>query len=183
MSDFKKNPQPHCTRDPRIFRSEAPPQCWRWISAPTSKDCHSHFSTSQLVTLEWVVRTVKKITPSQSKEPINLTLLPDWPFQQIIMGLFHVGNHACTERLTGWLILYHLSHDKLMTQGLLRFAETYFKPTAPLKNSAVMVTHTSHPFHSNSFYKTGLLNASYNLSLTHNPMVKQSSLSNQPRES
>ena len=70
-----------------------------------------------------------------------------------------------------------------MPQGLFRFAKTYFKPTAPPKNSSAMVGHPSYPFHSNSFYTTRLLNTGYYLSLTHNPMVKQSSLSNQPKES
>ena len=45
-----------------------------------------------------------KIAPSQTKEPINLTQSPDWPFQQIVMDLFYVGNHgywACADRLTG----------------------------------------------------------------------------------
>ena len=70
-----------------------------------------------------------------------------------------------------------------MPQGLFRFAETYFKPTAPLKHSAAMVGHPSHPFHSNSFYKTGPSNTGYHLSLTHNWKIKQSSLSNQPKES
>ena len=45
-----------------------------------------------------------------------------------------------------------------MPQSLFLFAETNFKPMVPLKNSAVMVCHPSHPFHSNSFYTTGLLN-------------------------
>ena len=45
-----------------------------------------------------------KIDPSQPKEPINSTPSPDWPFQQIVMDIFHVGNHeylACTDKLTG----------------------------------------------------------------------------------
>ena len=53
-----------------------------------------------------------KIAHSQPKEPINLTPSPDWPFQQIIIALFYVGNHgylACADRLTIWLILYHFS--------------------------------------------------------------------------
>ena len=41
-----------------------------------------------------------KTAPSQPKEPINLTPSPDWPFQQIAMDFFHVGNHgylACAD--------------------------------------------------------------------------------------
>ena len=62
-----------------------------------------------------------KIASRQTKEPINLTQSPDWPFQQIVMDLFYVGNHGyllCADRLTGWLILYHLSHRQAKHQGL-----------------------------------------------------------------
>ena len=44
-----------------------------------------------------------KIAPSQPREPITLTPSPDWPFQQIVMDLFHVGNQtylAWADRLT-----------------------------------------------------------------------------------
>ena len=45
-----------------------------------------------------------KIAPRQTKEPINLTQSPDWPFQQIVMDLYYIGNHgylAYADRLTG----------------------------------------------------------------------------------
>ena len=54
-----------------------------------------------------------KIAPSQSREPITLTVSPDWPFQQIVLDLFHVGGQtylACADSLTGWLIIHHLNH-------------------------------------------------------------------------
>ena len=127
-----------------------------------------------------------KIAPSQTKEPINLTQSPDRPFQQIVMDLFYVRNHgyiACADRLTGWLILYHCSHGQVnasMRQGLS--AETFFKVMAPLKNSAVMVDHPSHPSHSHSTYETGLLNTDCYQPPTHNLMVGQSLLSSQPGE-
>ena len=63
-----------------------------------------------------------KVAPSQTKEQINLTQSPDWPFQQIVMDLFYVGNHvylAYADRLTGWLILYHLSHGQANTSRLI----------------------------------------------------------------
>ena len=52
-----------------------------------------------------------KIAPSQPKEPLILTPSPEWPFQQVVMDLFHVelsSYLACADRFTGWLILYHL---------------------------------------------------------------------------
>ena len=62
------------------------------------------------------------IAPSQPKEPLILTPSPEWPFQQVVMDLFHVDLSsyiACADRLTGWLILYHLnptaSSEKVIT--------------------------------------------------------------------
>ena len=55
--------------------------------------------------------TCATITPSQPWEPITITPALEWPFQQIVMGIFHIGHIAylaCADRLTGWLILYHL---------------------------------------------------------------------------
>ena len=52
------------------------------------------------------------IAPSQPREPLILTPSPEWPFQQVVMDLFHVDQYtylACADRLTGWLILYHFS--------------------------------------------------------------------------
>ena len=45
-----------------------------------------------------------RIAPSQPREPITLTVSPDWPFQQIVLDLFHAGGQtylACADRLTG----------------------------------------------------------------------------------
>ena len=55
--------------------------------------------------------TCIRISPSQPKEPIVITESPDWPFQKIALDLFFVEEHAylvCADRLTGWLMLYHL---------------------------------------------------------------------------
>ena len=44
-----------------------------------------------------------KIAPSQPKEPLILTPSPEWPFQQVVMDLFHVESStylACAARLT-----------------------------------------------------------------------------------
>ena len=71
-----------------------------------------------------------KIAPYQTKEPINLTQSPDWPFQQIVMDLFYVGNHgylACADRLTGWLILYYLSHGQANASRLISVCRDIFQ--------------------------------------------------------
>ena len=50
------------------------------------------------------------IAPSQPRKPIILTRSSDWPFQLIVMDLFHIGDHAylaCADRLTDRLILGH----------------------------------------------------------------------------
>ena len=71
-----------------------------------------------------------KIAPSQTKEPINLTQSPDWPFQQIVMDLFYVWNRgylACADRLTGWLILYHLRHGQANAPRIISICRDIFQ--------------------------------------------------------
>ena len=211
--DFKKNTQPHCTWDPWILGSEAPPQCWRWISAPWTKNCqhakilwslHSthlrdvgmkaranksdywHGMNASIRNTRVGCTFCSKIAPSQPKEPINLTPSPDWPFQQIVMDLFLVGNHeylACADRLTGWLILYHLSHGQANASRLISICwdifQTYGTPEELSSDGGP--PFTSLPF--KQFLHDWPLNTGYHLSLTHNSVVKQSSLSNQPKES
>ena len=71
-----------------------------------------------------------KIAPSQTKEPINPTQSLDWPFHQIVMDLFYVGNHgylACANRLTGWPILYHLTHGQANASRLISICRDIFQ--------------------------------------------------------
>ena len=71
-----------------------------------------------------------KFAPTKTKEPINLTQYPDGPFQQIVMDLFYVGNHgylACADRLTGWLILYHLSNGQANASRLISICRDIFQ--------------------------------------------------------
>ena len=46
------------------------------------------------------------------------------------MDLFYVGNHgylACADRLTGWLILYHLSHRQANASRLISICRDIFQ--------------------------------------------------------
>ena len=82
-----------------------------------------------------------KVAPSQPKEPAHFTPSLDWPFQQIVTDLFHVWNHgylACTDRLTGWLILFYLSHRKATASRLISICQNISNLWHPLRNSAVM---------------------------------------------
>ena len=38
--------------------------------------------------------SVEVTAPSQPQEPITLTPSPEWPFQQIVMDIFHVSHVA-----------------------------------------------------------------------------------------
>ena len=63
-------------------------------------------------------------------EPIILTQSPDWPFQQIVMDLFHTGDHtylACADRLIGWLILYCLKPGHVTTTKLMSIYKQLFQ--------------------------------------------------------
>ena len=71
----------------------------------------------------------RTVCSSQPREPITLTP-SDWPFQQIVMDLFYIGNHgylASIDRLTGWLILYHLSHKKTKASRLISICQDIFQ--------------------------------------------------------
>ena len=70
------------------------------------------------------------IAPSQPREPITMTPSPEWPFQQIVMDIFHVGHVtylACADRLTGWLILYHLKPGHATTSKLMSICRQLFQ--------------------------------------------------------
>ena len=71
-----------------------------------------------------------KIAPSQPREPITLTVSPDWPFQQIVLDLFHVGGQtylACADRLTGWLIMHPLNHRQANASRLTSICRDIFQ--------------------------------------------------------
>ena len=70
------------------------------------------------------------ITHSQPREPLILTQSPDWPFRQIVMYLFYIGDHTylvCADRLTGWLILYCLEPGHATTTKLMSICQQLFQ--------------------------------------------------------
>ena len=74
--------------------------------------------------------TCATIVPSQPWEPIIMTPAPKRPFQQIVMDIFHVGRvayHACADRLTDWLILYHLKPSHATTSKLMSICRHLFQ--------------------------------------------------------
>ena len=78
------------------------------------------------------------ITPSQPRESIILTQSPDWPFQQIVMDLFYVGDHvylACADRLTGCLILYRLEPDHITKSKLMSICRQLFQAPEELSTN------------------------------------------------
>ena len=71
-----------------------------------------------------------KIATSRLREPITLTSPPDWPFQQVVMDLFHVGNQtylACADRLTGWFIIHHWNHRQANASRLISICRDIFQ--------------------------------------------------------
>ena len=66
--------------------------------------------------------TCTTIVPNQPWEPIIMTPAPEWPFQQIVMNIFHICHIAylaCADRLTSWLILHHLKPGHATTSKLM----------------------------------------------------------------
>ena len=69
-------------------------------------------------------------SPSNPKEPIIFTPSPEWPFQHIVMDLCYVGHHTylvCADRLTGWLIIYHLKPNQAKAEKLITICRSLFE--------------------------------------------------------
>ena len=79
---------------------------------------------------------------SQPQKPITITPSLEWLFQQIVMDIFqvsHIAYLACADRLSDWLILYHLKPghatiSKLMSNCRQMF-QTYCTPDKPCTNA------------------------------------------------
>ena len=117
------------------------------------------------------------IAPSQLQEPIILTRSPDWPFQQIVMDLFHTGDYtylACTDRLTGWFISYCLEPVHATTTKLMCICRQLFQTYgAPEELS----TDSGPPFTSSvfqEFLRTWCVKHRLSPSHISNPMAGQS---------
>ena len=96
------------------------------------------------------------ITPSQPQEPITMTPAPEWPFQQIVMDIFHIGHVAylaCADRLTGWLTLYHLKPGYTTTSKLVSIHWQLF-PT--YGTSDELSTDGGLPFTSKNSFRCGV---------------------------
>ena len=62
------------------------------------------------------------IAPSQPRESIKITPNLEWPFQQRVMNIFHVWHItylACVDRLTCWLVFFHLKPGHTTTSKLM----------------------------------------------------------------
>ena len=73
--------------------------------------------------------TCVKIAPSQPREPLVLSPSPEWPFQQMVLDLFYVEHHAylaCADRLTGWLMLFHLRQGEACARHLISICRSIF---------------------------------------------------------
>ena len=74
--------------------------------------------------------TCATIAPNQPREPIIMSPATEWRFQQLVMDIFHVGYVAylaCADRLTGWLILYHLKPGDATTSKLMSTCRHLFQ--------------------------------------------------------
>ena len=123
------------------------------------------------------------ITPSQPREPNILTQSPDWPFQQIVMDLFFVADHAyfaCADRLTGWLILYHQEPGHATTSKLISIYRQHIssicsKHMVPHTNSETTAALISPPAYSKNSLRRDELSTDYPQSYIPNLMAEQSS--------
>ena len=98
--------------------------------------------------------------PSQLRGPITAIPSPEWPFQQTLIELFYVGYVAYlanADRLTGWLILYHLQSGHVTISKLMSICQQLFHThMAPQWNSVAMVEHLLHPAYSSGSLRHGV---------------------------
>ena len=91
------------------------------------------------------------IAPSQPREPIIQTQSPEGPFQQIVMDIFYIGDCTyltCADRLTGWLILYHLVSGHATSTKLMSICRQLFQIYGA---SEELSTDGGPPFTSSTF--------------------------------
>ena len=95
--------------------------------------------------------TCTTIASIQPQEPIIMTPAPEWPFQQIVMDIFHIGHvvyRACADRLTGCLILYHLKPGHATASKLMSICWHLFRTYGTRDE---LSTNGGPPFISNLF--------------------------------
>ena len=112
---------------------------------------------------------------SQPKESITITPSPDWPYQQIMMDIFpigHVAYLACADRLTGWLILYHLKPCHTTTSKLMTICRQLFQAYGTPDE---LSTKGSSLFTFKNSFRCGVWSTDYPQSYTPNLMAGQSS--------
>ena len=99
----------------------------------------------------------------------------EWPFQQIVVDIFHVSHDvylACIDRLTGWLSLYHLRPGHTTTFKLMSICWQLFQAYGTPDE---LSTDGSPPFTScifQEFLKTWCVKH-YPLSHITNPMASR----------
>ena len=76
-----------------------------------------------------VCRTCTIRAPSQSREPLVLSPVPDWPFQNICMDMFDVRGHlylVVVDRYSGWPIIFHLKPGHATSRHLISLSRSIF---------------------------------------------------------
>ena len=88
---------------------------------PGMEDAEQNYRANHLVSSNNIL--------SHPQEPIALTSSSERPFGIMVMDLFYVGHHAyiaCADRLTGWLILYHLEPGQATLSWLISICQDLF---------------------------------------------------------
>jgi len=73
--------------------------------------------------------TCVKHRQSQQVEPLILTPIPEWPFQQICLDYFFIEHHAylvIVDRYSGWLCIYHCQQGAATSANLINICRELF---------------------------------------------------------
>ena len=79
--------------------------------------------------MRYTCHTCNEIAPQQQKEPLILTPLPQYPFQQIFTDYFEITAHhylSVVDRFSGWLNIYHYPPHKAIADTPINTCQTIF---------------------------------------------------------
>ena len=119
-------------------------------------------------------RDCQENAPSQSAEPMIQSPAPEWPFQQVCMDYFFIGDHAylvIVDRYSGWPSVFHFRPGQTTAPYLLAVLRNHFATFGiPEESSSDCNLNLKH---SAIFSAHGEYTSAFPLLVTHNPMEEQ----------
>ena len=80
--------------------------------------------------IRYSCKTCNEIAPLPPKEPLTLSLPPEWPFQKVCSDFFHLSGHLylpIVDRFSGWLNIYHIKPFQDSQKTLISIFRSLFE--------------------------------------------------------